>query len=159
MSNLPSLGPRGEGWVVIQFILLFAIFFAGLAEAPFLGHVWTVESGVGIVLMLAGGLLAVLGVLHLGRSLTPLPHPRDGAQLVEGGVYRLVRHPIYGGIVIGSLGYGLMMQALVTAVVGSLALLGFFRLKSAREEVWLEHRYSGYAAYRARTRRIIPFLY
>lgn len=159
MSSLPSLGPRGEGWVVIQFILLFAIFFGGLTEAPFSGAAWTVVSGVGVVLMLAGGLLAVLGVLHLGRSLTPLPHPRDGAELVEGGAYRLVRHPIYGGLVIGSLGYGLVMHALVIAVVGSLVLLGFFRLKSAREEVWLEHRYSGYAAYRARTRRMIPFLY
>jgi protein-S-isoprenylcysteine O-methyltransferase Ste14 len=119
----------------------------------------TVESAAGAVLMAAGGLLAVLGVLHLGRSLTPLPHPRDGAELVEGGVYRLVRHPIYGGLVIGSLGYGLVVQAVATAVVGSLVLLGFFRLKSAREEVWLEQRYSGYSAYRARTRRMLPFLY
>ena len=38
-------------------------------------------------------------------------------------------------------------------------LLGFFRLKSAREELWLEARYPGYAAYRARTRRLVPFIY
>jgi len=40
-----------------------------------------------------------------------------------------------------------------------LVALGFFDLKSRREERWLEERYPGYAAYRARTRRLIPGLY
>jgi protein-S-isoprenylcysteine O-methyltransferase Ste14 len=159
VSSLPSLGPRGEGWVVIQGVILVGICLAGLTETPFSGDSWTAVSAVGLIVMLGGGALAVLGVLHLGRSLTALPHPRDGSRLVEAGVYRLVRHPIYGGLVIGSLGYGLVMQAPVTAVVGSSVLLVFFRLKSAREEAWLEARYEGYAAYRARTRRIIPFIY
>jgi protein-S-isoprenylcysteine O-methyltransferase Ste14 len=35
-------------------------------------------------------------------------------------------------------------------------LAAFFRLKSEREERWLETRYPDYAAYRARTRRFIP---
>jgi len=38
-------------------------------------------------------------------------------------------------------------------------LLVFFTLKSAREEVWLEQRYPGYPAYRATTRRMLPFIY
>jgi protein-S-isoprenylcysteine O-methyltransferase Ste14 len=159
VSSLPSLGPRGEGWVAIQGVILVGIFAAGLTETPFSSDAWTPVSAAGLVLMVIGGVLAVLGVVHLGRSLTALPHPRDGAELVDRGVYRLVRHPIYGGLVIGSLGYGLVMQALVTAVAGSLVLLVFFRLKSAREEVWLERRYPEYAAYRAGTRRMLPFIY
>ena len=159
MSSLPSLGPRGEGWVAIQGVILAGILLGGLVEAPGAWAVLTPVSIAGVVLMGAGGLLALLGVLHLGRSLTALPHPRDGSRLVESGVYSLVRHPIYGGLVIGTLGYGLAMHAPLTAAVGSLVLLGFFRLKSAREEIWLEQRYAGYPAYRARTRRIIPFVY
>jgi protein-S-isoprenylcysteine O-methyltransferase Ste14 len=159
VSRLPSLGPRGEGWVAIQGVLLVAIGIGGLTEVPFSADVWTPVSAVGLVLLAAGGLLAVLGVWHLGSALTALPHPRDGGDLVETGVYRLVRHPIYGGLVIATLGYGLVMHALVTAIVGSLVLLGFFRLKSAREELWLEGRYAGYAAYRDQTRRMLPFLY
>ena len=166
MSSLPSLGPRGEGWVAIQFALLFAIFAAGLKETPLSASTLTAgpalgvaASAAGVVVVAAGGLFSVLGVVHLGRSLTVLPHPRDNSQLVQTGVYRLARHPIYGGLVVAALGYGLAMRAPFTAAVGSLALLLFFRLKSAREEAWLERRYAGYAAYRATTRRMIPFVY
>jgi protein-S-isoprenylcysteine O-methyltransferase Ste14 len=159
VSRLPSLGPRGEGWVAIQGVILAAVFLGGLLEAPGAWTTWTPVSIGGLVLVAVGGLLAVLGVLHLGRSLTALPHPRDGSQLVETGVYGLVRHPIYGGLVISTLGYGLAMHALLTALIGTAVLLGFFRLKSAREEVWLEHRYEAYATYRARTRRMLPFIY
>ena len=159
MSSLPSLGRRGEGWVLIQGVILVAIFVAGLTESSFSGDGPMVVTVLGVVLMVLGGILAVLGVRSLGRGLTALPHPRDGSELVSTGVYRLVRHPIYGGLVIGALGYGLAMHAMVTAVVGSIALLAFFRLKSAREEVWLEQRYAGYPAYRAATRRILPFIY
>jgi protein-S-isoprenylcysteine O-methyltransferase Ste14 len=116
-------------------------------------------SSLGIVLMAVGGIFAFLGVRSLGRSLTPFPRPRDGGALVDTGVYRLVRHPIYGGLVIAALGYALMMQALLTAVAGPLMLLLFFTLKSAREEAWLVERYPGYPAYRARTRRMLPYIY
>ena len=159
MSRLPSLGPRGEGWVVLQGVLLVVIALAGVIEAPFPPDVWTVTSVGGLLLLVIGGALAFLGVRQLGNALTALPRPREGGDLVQTGVYGLVRHPIYGGLVIAALGYGLLMHAPITAVVGSLALLVFFRLKSAREEAWLEARYPGYGAYRARTRRMLPFIY
>jgi protein-S-isoprenylcysteine O-methyltransferase Ste14 len=159
VTSLPSLGPRGEGWVLIQGVLLVAIGLGGLAETPFSAEVVTAGSVAGLLLLVAGGLMAVLGVWQLGSALTALPHPRDGGNLVETGVYRFVRHPIYGGLVIAALGYGLVMHAPITAIAGSAVLLVFFRLKSAREEVWLAARYPGYAAYRARTRRILPLVY
>ena len=159
MSSLPSLGPRGEGWVLIQGVLLVGIGLAAVVETRLAVDVWTPVSLAGLVLLAIGGLLAVLGVWHLGSALTPFPHPRGAGDLVETGVYGVVRHPIYGGLVIAALGYGLLLHALVTGVVGSLVLLAFFRLKSAREEAWLTQRYPGYGAYRARTRRMLPFVY
>ena len=158
MSRLPALGPRGEGWVVIQFVLLAAVAVSGLAGPAWEGAARTATTVLGAVLLAAGLLLAFRGLVDLRDALTPLPHPRDGASLVDTGSYRLVRHPIYGGIIVGAAGYGLVMASPL-ALVGAAVLLGFFRLKSAREELWLEARYPGYAAYRARMRRLVPFVY
>ncbi|MFN8620720.1 MAG: methyltransferase [Chloroflexota bacterium] len=158
-SRLPSLGPRGEGWVAIQVVLFGAILIAGLAAGgAWGGMVASASAGIGLVLILAGGALAVRGILDLGSGLTPLPRPKDGATLVDRGAYGLCRHPIYGGLVIAAAGWGLL-TASPLAVVLALVLLGFFDLKSRREERWLEERYPDYPAYRARTRRILPFLY
>jgi protein-S-isoprenylcysteine O-methyltransferase Ste14 len=158
VSSLPSLGPRGEGWVVIQFALLGAVVVAGTAGPVLAGPARLVVAGIGVVLMAAGGLLAIRGVVDLRSALTALPHPRPGAELVDRGSYALVRHPIYGGIVIGSTGYALL-TASPLALAGAVVLLGFFRLKSAREEAWLREHYPDYAAYAARTRRMLPGLY
>lgn len=158
MTRLPALGPRGEGWVVIQFILLAGVGAAGLTGPAWNGLSRDVTSVVGTGLLGVGLVLALRGLVDLRGALTALPHPRDGVSLVDTGSYALVRHPIYGGIIVGAAGYGLLMAS-PPALVGAAVLMGFFRLKSGREEAWLEQRYRGYAAYRTRTRRLLPFLY
>jgi protein-S-isoprenylcysteine O-methyltransferase Ste14 len=112
----------------------------------------------------AGGLLVLLGVAlaffavkSLGSSLTPLPHPRDDATLVETGAYRFARHPIYGGVVLIAAGVAVALLSWPHGL-GALALLAFFTGKAHREEVWLRARFPSYAQYAARTRRFIPFL-
>jgi protein-S-isoprenylcysteine O-methyltransferase Ste14 len=158
LSRLPTLGPRGEGWVVIQFILLGLVAVLGPVGPRYRGP-WFVELAIlGGVLGLAGVVLASKGLVDLRDALTPLPHPRDGARLVSYGAYRIVRHPIYGGIILGCAGYALVLGS-PTALLGALGMLVFFRLKSAREEVWLRQRYPGYDEYARHVRRLIPFLY
>ena len=86
-----------------------------------------------------------------------MPRPRDDGSLVETGVYARARHPIYGGLVLAGAGWGLICASPAGLVLAA-ALLGFFALKSTREERWLVGRFPGYPAYRARTRRFIPFV-
>lgn len=144
---------------MIQGVLFLVILVAGVLGGPALaGPARVLAAAAGLGVALAGGLLAVRGLLDLRESLTALPHPRDGSRLVEAGAYRLVRHPIYGGLVLGATGYALLMAS-PAALVASVILLAFFRLKSEREEAWLRERYPGYAAYAARTRRMLPGLY
>jgi protein-S-isoprenylcysteine O-methyltransferase Ste14 len=158
VTRLPTLGPRGEGWVLGQSVLLVAITLAGLAGPAWAGTARVGSVVLGILLGLAGLALAVGGVRDLRENLTPLPHPVDGGRLIENGAYRLVRHPIYGGLVLGALGWGLV-TASPLAMTGAVVLLAFFDLKSRREEAWLVRRYPGYEGYRSRTRRILPWLY
>lgn len=156
MSDLPSLGPRGEGWVLIQGVLLVLVTAAGWSLGPdWSGPVRVVDAVAGIALIVSGIVLFVRGVADLGGAMTPLPRPRDGAALVETGAYGLVRHPIYGGLILAAFGWAIV-HASIIAVIFAAVLATFFRLKSAREEAWLEMRYPGYDEYRARTPRFIP---
>jgi protein-S-isoprenylcysteine O-methyltransferase Ste14 len=158
-SRLPALGPRGEGWVAIQVVLLVVVVAAGPAGPMVAGPIVTpVLAVAGALAIVAGTALAVRGLAELRGALTPLPHPRRGAQLVDTGSYKLVRHPIYGGLVLAAAGYGLLLGSPLAVAAAGL-LLAFFRLKSGREEAWLRERYPGYAAYAARTKRILPFVY
>lgn len=157
MSGLPALGRRGEGWFAIQLVLLAAALAAG-AAGPAWQEPWRPLTTVaGTVLVLIGLALAARGILDLGAALSPLPRPVAAATLVETGVFRHARHPIYGGLIIGALGWGLVTAS--PAALGMAALIAlFFRLKSMREEAWLEERFPGYEAYRSRTRRFIPWI-
>jgi protein-S-isoprenylcysteine O-methyltransferase Ste14 len=157
MSRLPDLGPRGEGWVIIQVILFAAIAACALLPEAWGGPLRTVTSVAGVALMVAGAVLVVRGLRDLGGSLTAVPRPREDGILVETGVYARARHPIYGGLVLGALGWSLL-QASPVGLLLAAVLLGFFALKSTREEAWLADRFPGYPAYRARTKRFVPFV-
>lgn len=156
--SLPDLGPRGEGWFLVQIVILAGIAAAGLVGPAWSGLPRAIGTVVGALLIGAGGLLATHGVADLGANLTVFPRPREGGRLVETGAYRLVRHPIYGGLILGAFGWGLLTASPV-ALAGAVGLAAFFDLKSRREELWLAEQLAGYDRYRDRTRRLLPWLY
>ena len=156
--KLPDLGQRGEGWVVLQIVLLVAIVGAGFLGPAWDGPARVVGAITGVALIVLGLGLVAGGGLALRRQLTAYPRPVPGGRLIEDGVFGLVRHPMYGGGVIVALGWGLAMASPL-AIAGALVLAVFFDLKSRREEAWLAEQFAGYAAYQRRTRRLIPWIY
>lgn len=161
MSRIPTLGPRGEGWVVLQVLLFVVIGVSGLALSSPEPDAWTSLGFVaGTVLILAGAGLGLAGIagLQAGDALTAVPRPRDTSRLVDTGAYGRVRHPIYGALVIGAAGWSLLRGS-PAAFLGTIALFVVLDLKRRREELWLMERYPEYAAYRARTRRFIPWIW
>ena len=155
-------GDRGEWYVVAQgaLFLLIALGPRSLpGSAPWPAPYSGIASVVGFVLMLAGGVLAVAGLLGLGRNnLTALPYPRDESTLVVVGPYAIVRNPIYSGLILGAFGWGLYVNGWLTLAY-ALALFVFFDIKSRKEERWLAEKFPEYAAYQRRVRKLIPWVY
>lgn len=149
------MGPRGEGWVIGQFVigaLILGTTFVTQAAVPLIVRL------VGAGLMLSGGTLALLGLIQLGANLTPFPKPREEGYLITSGVYALVRHPIYTGVALGAFGWTLWWGTGLGFVL-AIVLFIWLDLKSQREEKWLVEKYSEYQEYQKRVKRLIPFLY
>jgi len=160
-TGLPDLGPRGEGWVVGQFLLLGLLVVVSLPRIPDLAPHSTgswLAIAAGGAAMAIGGWTGVRAFRDLGRNLTPLPRPRDDAALVETGIYSAVRHPIYAGLILCGLGWSMLTRSLPAAAVAVLLAI-YLDAKSRREEAWLHERYAGYAAYVRRTRRFVRGVY
>jgi protein-S-isoprenylcysteine O-methyltransferase Ste14 len=159
MSNLPSLGAHGEGWLVGQVLLLGAVGVAGVVGGPDWGsEALTASMVVGAVLAVAGVLVGIAGARDLGASLTALPRPREDGSLVQRGIYGYVRHPLYLGLVMGAFGWALF-SASVLALACTVVLAVFLDLKARREEAWLRDHYPLYADYARRVKRFVPGLY
>jgi protein-S-isoprenylcysteine O-methyltransferase Ste14 len=162
MTRLPALGPRGEGWLAAQLGLIVVVGFGPQVDGPpaWAGSGATLSAVLGSALVALGVALAVTAARQLAdaRALTALPLPRPGGELVQTGVYRHVRHPIYSGIELAAIGWGLA-YASPAALIGAAVLFAVLAMKAAREEAWLTARHPGYAAYRLRTKRLIPGLY
>jgi len=158
LVEVPSLGARGGGWVVLQFALLATILALGLLAPGWPdGARWWLK-GVGVLLVFGGAFLIVLASRALGSGLTPFPKPAEGGGLVDDGPYAVVRHPIYTGGILFAAGMALALSP--WALVGTTALAVVWALKARVEERFLAERYPAYADYRRRTRyRLIPYVY
>src|SRR5262245_32960163 len=99
-SHVPELGPRGEGWVAIQVVLFAAIVGCGFVDVYWPHSLESFLAVLGLVIAVAGLVVLVLGAVSLGRSFTPLPRPHPRAEFRDNGAFRIVRHPIYGGVVL-----------------------------------------------------------
>lgn len=153
-------GSRGEWYLVVQGVLFLLLAFAPFAfrEAAWDFPYSLSASLAGAGLFSAGSLVALAGVISLGKNLTPLPLPKENSVLIVTGAYRFVRHPIYSGLIFMAFGWGLWLHNWL-AIVLALLLLIFFDIKSRFEERLLLDKFPEYAEYRKRVRKLLPFIY
>jgi protein-S-isoprenylcysteine O-methyltransferase Ste14 len=155
-------GSRGEYWVIAQGVLLIVFALTPPHRPSSIeldSSVWQYASWI---LTAIFGVLAIVclgrSLLDLGQNLTPLPHPRDEGLLVKTGIYGLVRHPMYSGVIYLALAYAIWQMSWVHSI-GSIVLFIFFDAKSRKEEVWLTEKFSDYADYSTVVKKFIPWVY
>jgi protein-S-isoprenylcysteine O-methyltransferase Ste14 len=147
---------RGGLWVLGQSVLLLGTFAGGILYRGQWQSVGITLGGV--LLLVVAAICGIAGSAALGRNLTPFPKPATTAQLVQTGIYGLMRHPLYTAVFCGSVGWALAWQSW-PALLAALALGPLFDAKARREERWLRQQFPGYSSYAQRVRRFIPWVY
>ncbi|HUJ01231.1 MAG TPA: methyltransferase, partial [Usitatibacter sp.] len=96
------------------------------------------------------GLAAIAaGFLALRGNIQIAPHTKEGAHLVQSGIYRVLRHPIYTGIAACVVGLWLREPTL-PAGIAAIVVIAFLGVKRRVEERFLLAAYPDYADYRKR---------
>jgi protein-S-isoprenylcysteine O-methyltransferase Ste14 len=117
----------------------------------------TVATGIlGDFLVLVGLFIAVWGRATLGANWSARVTLKENHELIERGPYRVVRHPIYSGLLLMIIG----TVVLVGQVGGFIALVicfWAFWMKLRQEEALLTKHLPGYCEYMRRTKALVPF--
>ena len=149
-------------WVLLP-ILVIGLLLGWLPAYTDRREIGTVDGDVtrylGLAIFLVGTVFRLAPVFVLGRRFSGLVAIQAGHELVTGGLYRVIRHPSYLGLLLGLFGWDLVFRSAIGVAV-SLLLIPPLVARMNSEEALLESEFGRqYADYRRRTWRLLPFLY
>ena len=150
---MKKIATKDISFVSIQ-LLLFAIYFIPLFSFSFQTNFFFKYTA--LFFAIVGLLIIAFAILQLNKNLTPFPTPKENATLIQSGLYKYIRHPIYSGIILTALGFGLYQQSIWKISIG-IVLWILFYFKSRYEETLLAKYFDDYEAYKKKTSRFFPF--
>lgn len=136
----PAERRRRIGWglVAIQVVLLALLLLLPKRRSLFAPP--DLLDVLGIILMIGGLALVIIALVSLGPALTPSPVPQGSAALRTQGIYSVVRHPVYSGILVAALGFTLAVGSLWQVLLW-VVLAAFFYAKAFWEDRLLAEKH------------------
>jgi protein-S-isoprenylcysteine O-methyltransferase Ste14 len=153
---------RGNRWVLIAFALigLLAAYVPAYTDRK---ELWILDGEavrwLGVAFFTAGGALRIWPVFVLGRRFSGLVAIQPGHTLVTTGIYGIVRHPSYLGLLVNLLGWALAFRSGIGVLLTALVIPPLLARIHAEEALLREHFGEEYDAYCQRTARLIPGFY
>ncbi len=152
---------RANRWVIAAFGLI-GVLAAYLPAYTDRKGFWVLDGDgvrwLGVVLFAAGGALRLWPVFVLGHRFSGLVAIQPGHRLVTSGVYGVIRHPSYLGLLLNSLGWAFAFRSGV-GVLLTVLLIPPLAVRIRAEERLRTQFGDEYDVYRRRTSRLIPGLY
>lgn len=157
MTERPGTRRRGLDrgtWLVAAQVACLAVVWLWPAPPAWALPTWVVGGCWAAII--AAVLLGLWGARGLGRFLRVHPRPAQRAELRTDGAYRLVRHPIYAAVLVGSAA-GAVLAARAEPLAGFVALSVVLHVKAGYEEGLLRDRFGdAYDTYASRVPRLVP---
>jgi protein-S-isoprenylcysteine O-methyltransferase Ste14 len=153
---------RGSVWLIWGVIVAgvaLAVWLHGVRSAVIVGPSVLYRSAA-LVLIVGGLIIRWVAVVTLGRYFTSTVSIQSGHRLVRSGLYGMVRHPSYSGLLIAFIGLGLSFTnwASLAAVTVPVTAAVCYRIR-VEERALGEAFGREYADYCDATKRLIPHVY
>jgi len=153
---------RSNRWVIAVFAII-GFLNAYLPAYTDRKELWTFDGNtirwLGVALFVTGGALRIWPVFVLGHRFSGLIAIQSGHTLVTNGIYGVIRHPSYHGLLINSLGWSLAFRSGVGVLLTVLLVPPLLARIDAEENLLHSEFGDNYNAYRSRTWRLIPGIY
>jgi len=153
---------RSNRWVFWAFAVVTLLGGWAPAYADRIGF-WTLGGDevrwAGLVIYTIGGALRIIPVFVLGRRFSGLVAIQPGHQLVTTGIYGVVRNPSYLGMLVTVLGWALIFRSAVGLILWALVLIPVIGRIRAEETMLASEFGAEWEGYKARTWRLVPFVY
>jgi len=153
---------RGNRWVLFAFIAIGLLqgYLPAYTDRKALGILdGDTIRWLGVALYAAGGALRLWPVFVLGERFSGLVAIQPGHTLVTSGIYGVIRHPSYLGLLVNSLGWALVFRSGVGVLLAALLIPPLIARIRAEERLLREQFGDVYDAYCARTSRLVPRVY
>ncbi|AIY06855.1 isoprenylcysteine carboxyl methyltransferase [Planococcus sp. PAMC 21323] len=157
---------QGDSLEKRTFVAIFGVLIATILLAYLLQElqpfqmVAFVGQVVGIIFLATGVFLRFWGIIHLKSQFTRYVTVREGDKIVSTGPYRKLRHPLYTGLFLITLGMALFFGSLVATLVGGIAMVwALLRRINYEERLLIEKFGPDYELWMKQRARLIPFVY
>jgi protein-S-isoprenylcysteine O-methyltransferase Ste14 len=124
------------------------------------GHLWVALSGGSLiawaVVMLMSNAFIIGGLIIMGTGWRQI-HKAKG-ELVNSGLYGLVRHPQYSGLFLITVGFLIQWPTIITVAMWPVLILMYYRLARREEREMESHFGSQYIAYKEQVPMFLPRL-
>lgn len=115
---------------------------------------------LGFILVVLGLSVRWYSIRSLGRSFQVNVTIMKDQQLIQHGIYKLIRHPSYTGLLLYYIGLGLIMHNYISIFILLFGPLYAVAMRIRKEEVFLaDHFGEDYTEYCKSSSRLIPFIY
>jgi protein-S-isoprenylcysteine O-methyltransferase Ste14 len=151
-----------RGSLILLWVMITVSFFLGFIFANY--HVWVlynmIIAGIGFLVLLLGSVIRWMSILQLKKAFTVDVAIGKEQELNTTGIYRLVRHPSYLGLLLIMAGFGICMNSIISfiTIIALMFMVILYRIY-VEEKALIDAFGNTYNDYKAKTKKLIPWIF
>jgi protein-S-isoprenylcysteine O-methyltransferase Ste14 len=160
-NDIVKAGDKASIWILFIFIGIgyFLSFRIGMTRLGRIYH-WDTFFTIGAILVIVGLIIRIKSILTLKQHFTYTVTKIENHELIETGLYKIIRHPGYLGQLIIFIGVSVSLSNWLSIILMIIPVfLGYIYRIKVEEQFMIVQMGQKYIDYQKRTKRLIPMIY